>query len=397
MKKTVLSWLSCLSVMLLMVAMTSCEGPKGPEGPKGDPGDDGVINWEGFVEGIECGDCHNPDLDTMYYVWARKAQWQQSQHYLGDTYAERNGATCAGCHSTEGLVQRAMAGFPDHVSGIGWDVVTSQPNPSPVGCFACHSPHSLGDFELRSESLAGVQNWSPMEGVADQVINLNDNGNTCLLCHQPRGTSFVKMRQSQGANDTLLITSSRWYPHYGVQGLMFAGNGKGGGFEFSGSTYENSAHASLSVGCPTCHMAEIDGLSGGHSNKIEYDEGDYNVNGCETAGCHTDMDVEEYVSTSASLTGGMGVHEYVASRLDSLHGLLVAEGILNASSGLVNGNNGTSHASSSNPRTFIGPDELLRAGALYNYFFVEHDASHGVHNSKYAVKLLNDAIAEMNN
>ena len=403
MKKITQIILSFLTIILIVGFIAACEGP---EGPKGDPGEDGapgsgsVVNWEGFKDGIVCGECHNPDIDTTYYVWARKYQWEQSKHFLGGTFATRNNAPCSGCHTTEGLVQRALADFPPQVFPIGWSVVSSQPNSTPVGCFACHSPHSNGDFSLRTESLSGVVIWSPMEGVADQTIDFG-KGNMCLMCHQTRGTSFSpKMKTSQGATDTLKITSSRWYPHYGVQGLMYLGVGKGGGFEFPGSSYNNGLHPSLTQiiqqGCPTCHMAEPeDGVSGGHTFNIGYDEGDYNTNGCMQTGCHSgQFDVETYVSQSSSLTGGMGVYEYVEEYLDTLANLLMNKGIL-GSNGLVQGDNGTSNASSTNPRTFVGPEGLLQAGALYNYYFVEHDESHGIHNSMYTLKLLNDSIDEM--
>lgn len=380
-------------VSLLLTGLLGCEGPAGP------PGETKVAQLEGFAKDINCGDCHNPDQDTTYQVWARKYQWEQSTHLLGGTYITRNGAPCSGCHTTEGLIQRALANFPEQVPPAGWSVVTDQPNSSPVGCFACHSPHSRGNFSIRNE--ASVVLWSPMEGISDQTIDMG-KGNMCLTCHQPRSTSYSpRMKMSMGATDTLKITSSRWYPHYGVQGLMFLGEGKGGGFEFPGKSYANSAHSNQTGirenGCPTCHMAEPDGESGGHTFKIAYgDEGDeeYNTNGCLQAGCHTTMNVDEYIGASALLTGGVGAHEYVHTYLDTLGNLLKAKGIL-TSSGLVAGNNGTSNASNSNPRTFVGSDGLLKAGALYNYFFIEHDESGGTHNSMYAIQLLNDSIEEM--
>lgn len=388
---------SFLIAAVLTVGMfIGCEGPQGP------PGEPTFVLLEGFKEGIVCGDCHNPDTDTINYVWAKKYQWEQSGHFLGGTFSSRNNAPCSGCHTTEGFIQRARANFPPQVSPIAWSVVTDQANPTPVGCFACHSPHSNGDFSRRTET--SVVLWSPMEGISDQTIDLG-KGNICLNCHQPRSTSFTpKMKTSMGATDTLRITSSRWYPHYGVQGLMFLGAAKGGGFEYPGKTYTNSAHANQTGikqgGCPTCHMAEISGgLNGGHSNKIGYltSSGStaYNTKGCLQAGCHSgSIDVDEYIGASALLTGGMGAYEYVHAYLDTLGNLLAAKGIL-SSSGLVNGNNGTSSASNSNPRTFVGPDGLLKAGALYNYFFIEHDASGGIHNSMYAIQLLNDSIEEM--
>ncbi len=37
----------------------------------------------------------------------------------------------------------------------------------------------------------------------------------------------------------------------------------------------------------------------------------------------------------------------------------------------------------------------IKSGALYNYFFIEHDLSQGVHNTRYALDLLRSSIAEL--
>jgi hypothetical protein len=66
-----------IAAVVVVGLFAACEGPEGPAGPKGDPGDPGpqgepgenVVNWEGFLEGIKCADCHNPDVDTLYFVW----------------------------------------------------------------------------------------------------------------------------------------------------------------------------------------------------------------------------------------------------------------------------------------------------------------------------------------
>jgi hypothetical protein len=50
-------------------------------------------------------------------------------------------------------------------------------------------------------------------------------------------------------------------------------------------------------------------------------------------------------------------------------------------------------ASNSNPLK-IAPAYL--AGALFNYFFVEHDMSFGDHNTKYTHKLLESSIDALN-
>lgn len=356
-----------VTVTLLVGLFAACEGPEGPAGPrgeKGDPGDPGsgsVVNWEGFAEGIKCADCHNPDVDTVYYVWARKQQWSLSKHATGGQY-ERNSSTCAPCHTTEGFIQAYLG-----------QTVTGNPNSSPPGCFACHSPHSRADFSLRTTEpvtmLAGI------EGEADFVFDYG-KGNLCSSCHKPRSIDPKPDPTKTAPTDEITITSSRWYQHYGVQGAMLAGLN---GFEFEGYNYSSSYHTIAQdikdEGCVICHMAlEERNPIGGHTMWIEY-EGDEILTGCNTTNCHN---------------GGLeeidynGVQTEIHELLDSLHTLLLEREWITAS--------GSVNASSSNPLV-ISPAYL--AGAMYNYYFVEHDLSFGVHNANYSKQLLESSIAEL--
>lgn len=385
MKRTILLVSLLLAAGLLMAALQGCKGPEGPAGP---PGESKILQLEGFADGINCGDCHNPDTDSTYYVWAKKYQWEESKHFFGGDF-ERSSYPCAGCHTTEGFIERAMANFPVQTAWAG--IVTAHVDASPPGCFACHSPHSNGDFRRRTED--PVTLLSPMSGVSNQSVNLG-KGNLCLNCHQPRSLS-PQIPQSPAATDSITITSSRWYPHYGVQGLMFKGVGAGGGFQFSGKSYSNSPHATATIiaqeGCITCHMAPPtagSGIAGGHTMNIHFTgphgEDGWVLNGCNQSGCHTTLtDVETYVSVSNSLTGGKGVRAFIEASLDTLDSLLIAKGYLD-STGLVKASSGT-------------PLKIpaIKAGALYNYFFIEHDMSMGAHNSAYTVQLIKDSIEEL--
>ncbi|MEK9137504.1 MAG: hypothetical protein AAB393_10310, partial [Bacteroidota bacterium] len=158
-----------------LIMFAGCEGPAGPAGKDGTTS---VINLEGFAPGIKCANCHNPDIDTTYYVWARRYQWERSKHaYGGDL--ERNGATCAGCHTTEGFIERWKNNWQTQVVG-------AKENPSPPGCFACHSPHSRGDFTRRDTAAVTIKSF--IAGVSDATFNYG-NGNICVRCHQTRVSS----------------------------------------------------------------------------------------------------------------------------------------------------------------------------------------------------------------
>jgi len=157
---------------------------------------------------------------------------------------------------------------------------------------------------------------------------------------------------------------------------MLAGSN---GFEFQGETYGSSPHTGSAViqdeGCVVCHMASEERTSaGGHTMWLESEEGELTA-GCLTAGCHSEpFELDQD-----------GKQTEVEGLLDSLHTLLFNRGWITAS--------GSVNASTTNPLK-IAPAYL--AGAMYNFYFVEHDASMGGHNYDYARKLLLDSIAKLN-
>ena len=350
---------------LLLVGMfAACEGPEGPAGPKGDQGDPGnpgpgsVVNWEGFATDIKCADCHNPDVDTVYFLWGIRTAWSLSKHAAGGAYFE-NSSTCAPCHTTEGFV----------AANLG-RTISGQPISSPIGCFACHSPHSRANFSLRTTDPVAM--LGGVEGEPDPVFDYG-KGNLCASCHKPRSISPKPDPTKTASTDTITITSSRWYQHYGTQGLMLAGYN---GFEFQGYTYSNSFHTNSDVikdeGCVVCHMAlEERNPAGGHTMWLESEEGEL-LAGCNLTGCHGgNLEELDYD----------GVQTEIHGLLDSLQTLLLDRDWITAS--------GSVNASSSKPLK-IAPAYL--SGAMYNYYFVEHDLSFGVHNTRYARQLLESAI-----
>jgi len=371
-------------VLAGLILSTGCEGPQGPPGPPGNP----QFAFEGFADSIQCGDCHTPDMDTMYFVYARKYQWANSQHAIGGNL-ERNGPNCGGCHTTEGFLQRWREGWTTQA-------VDEILNPSPPNCFACHSPHLRANFSLREAEPVIIKSY--IAGVPDAVFDYGA-GNQCVQCHQTRNTSPmtpVPDPTKTAVTDTITIKTSRWYPHYGVQGQMLMG---AGGFEFvdypyTGSSNHSSNTGILENGCASCHMGvQSDDLgtgnAGGHTMRITWvpagEEGgdvSYFLAGCQDAGCHGES--IETTDIPGPSTGGVGAQTLVAAYVDTLYGLMEARGWFNA--------DGSLNASSSSPLK-IAPES--RSGALYNYFFIEHEGSMGVHNTKYALELLKSSVAEL--
>lgn len=376
------------------IGLISCKGPEGPMGPQGDPGKDGkdagFIYFEGFKENLKCGTCHTPDNDTALNVNARRLQYASSGHQSGTAWG-RNTTTCASCHTTEGFLDRAKAGFVSQL--LGKDYLNS----TPPNCFTCHSPHVRGNFTMRDSAAYKIKSF--VATVPDFNFDIGQS-NMCVKCHATRETSPMSPTPDPtktAATDSIVITSSRFYPHYGVQGQILMGKG---GFEFAGYTYPSSSHTSLATSktlqCSNCHMAEppviVEGkaVAGGHTLKIGYFTsetdtiGSVNVAGCRTSGCH--VDITANTMTKTNFLKYRTAQQSLVTGLDSLKKLLVAKNWLVASTDLAN-------ASTSKP-LIIKP--AYKAGALFNYFFLEHEGSHGIHNTKYAKAVLDASIAELN-
>lgn len=395
-------------LMILVICAVLALPIVGCEGKKGDPGDPGtseLVNLEGFAPGIKCATCHVPDTDTTYYLLARDYQWNQSKHaYGGDS--ERNGGNCAGCHTTEGFIQR----MKNLAAGSTSQAVTDQWQPSPPGCFACHSPHLRANFSLRDTTPVTITSY--IVGESDAVFNYG-RGNLCVKCHQTRTTSPMTPKpdpSKTASTDTLSITSNRWYPHYGVNGQMLMGVGgfKFQGYSYSGNSYHSTSAAIQQEGCPICHMAQQTyppnagtGKGGGHTMNIRYEwEGTPGsvVTGCKTSGCHPSSITSPDIVGSS--TGGVGAQTLVQAYMDTLYrmmtdtnGVLTTQGykrvwlIQDPVSG-----DFTLNASTSKPLK-IAP--ASRAGVIYNFFFLFHEGSHGVHNTKFALDLLRSSVAEL--
>ena len=344
--------------LALALSLTSCEGDQGPIGPAGPTGQTGPTGPAGETgEGVQnCKDCHG----SNQLITAKLFQWENSVHATGGNY-ERNQASCAICHTSQGFLEVAGTG----ATSAGADVE----NPLPQNCYTCHMIHqTYTDADWALTTSDPVTFW-----VKGDMADLG-NSNLCLNCHQARIPSPEV--PEPGVTGMASVTSSRYGPHHGAQGMMFTGSA---GYEVPGDeSYANGAHTNLvQNACITCHMAEVSGGrdAGGHTFRVASEEGDLNTNGCIQ--CHTDAGeletlVEETQTEVADLLLQLG------TRLNEL-------GILRDDLELAN-------ASSSAPLELTN----VQLGALWNYQYVREDKSLGVHNGKYAKALLKNSLAALN-
>ncbi len=326
--------------------LVGCEGETGPAGPAGE---DAVAS---------CVACHSDDTGIV----ARAGQWENSVHATGGTF-ERNSSSCAGCHTSEGFVARLATGTPG-----------TPENPSAIGCFTCHAPHTEGDFSLRTEAPVTLE-------VSGEVFDYGE-GNLCANCHMARTPD----PEIAAAPATTSIESSHWGFHHGPQANMLKGKGA---HEFAGTSYTSSYHTTgVENGCVDCHMATPFGAqAGGHQFGLTYDyhgsEEDL-VTGCNVAGCHTSPELEDFNRTAYGDYDGdgniEGVQDEIAGLLDKLRTELLNRGIIDDDDGVI--------AEEGNPAVLTE----VEAGALANFLFVLEDRSMGIHNTDYAVALLQSSL-----
>jgi nitrate/TMAO reductase-like tetraheme cytochrome c subunit len=283
---------------------------------------------------LSCAECH----DSSDLITGKTTEWAESLHGSGESYVRGRSASCAGCHSGSAFTERLAAGLsPDEVE-------EGDPAPTRQDCRACHMIHStytFGDFALTSTAPVALY-------AVDGAIYDSGDGNLCVNCHQPRRV----IPEPEGG--IISGISTHWGPHHGPQSAMLMGL-VGAGVEGSPSGHYQGVEDS----CVHCHMGENE------SHLFEPE-----IATCRR--CHvgaSSFDINR-----------------VQTVVDSL-GNLLGEGLLAAN--LINENSEDGH-----PTVTEAPED--QAIALWNWLYVMHeDKSMGVHNSDYAIALLEEGLARL--
>ncbi len=271
-----------------------------------------------------------------------------------------NSGSCQMCHTQEGFRKRVAGTYDDDGTAanrynsikFAWDPnalqgspssatatppVTPTPlskdvilNPSPLGCFGCHTPHGIGTVDnvhLDQTIPVGTAITTQAGGVWGNASTGTNKakGHLCAECHQIRLNTFSTTSASILASatttsatppntTTTFSVSAPYGPHHGPQtdmllgkgGAQYSGTASSGAFTFNG-TYGNSPHTTnVNADCVSCHMQDdysdinvtssfsVNAAVGGHSftNKgIVHGAEKALVIGCgsvtDTIGCHT--------------------------------------------------------------------------------------------------------------
>jgi hypothetical protein len=329
---------------LIFAAACTKEGPQGPPGKDGVDGEDGINGTDGTAV---CSTCH----DNSEGVETKIGQWENSFHATSGLQFE-NRTTCAPCHTSQGFKEALAIDSSATLAPIE--------DPANINCYTCHKIHdtyTAADWALR------VTEPSPF-WLTGETADLG-KANLCIKCHQER-TSYA-IPDVNNPEGTYTVTSTRFGPHYGVQGTSVSGIG----FYKVGDGYMNSAHSSIEDACINCHMASAVGYAtGGHTWVMEDEEEGLNTNGC--IACHTAAEAEDLKAE---------LELEIADLEAQLGTLLEAAGIYNPA--------GTSGYA------VKGDYTNKVAGAFWNLMCVHSDGSGGVHNPKFIKKVLENSIASL--
>ncbi len=307
-----------------------------------------------------CFDCHDYGIDLGTKVKLAMRQWENSAHGSGN--AMRSSGSCAGCHTTEGFIERIT----------GEDITSGAYNA--VGCFTCHDPHENRDFQLRTTDAVELGNGATYD---------RDVSNLCVQCHHGRRNVETYVVDS-------VEMSNHFGPHHSNQSDMLLGENA---YEYGGYDYDADSWHSTGVaeGCVKCHFEVSDGYDmGGHTFWMETEE-DENTDACNVDGCHVnameidDFDREMAMDFDNDADSTEGVQTEIDDLTNDLETLLIAAGLLEfiADEGLWE------------PTDDLVVPNADTLGAVFNWAFVHEDKSHGIHNTLYAVALLRSSINYM--
>lgn len=319
------------------VQCEACHGPMGVNPAAHAP------NVEMSFNGESCSKCH-PAWEE--YITSGHGS-VLSRMTREEMYEEWGGSSCNGCHISEGFIKKFDA---DHAS-LTFDGETA----NQVTCATCHDPHEANNpHQLRTLADA-TSPYGGEEFPTGYAITGLGKGQLCAQCHHARRDRTNIMGQINNG-------TQRPGPHESPQADMVMGRGS---YEVPGDYNRENPHTGmLEDMCVNCHVYSIGfGQPGGpvYGHTFAPD-----LRKCQT--CHTsatDFDIN-------------GVQTRIHEKLEELAALLPHDSLGNVRATM---------------DTLNWTREQREAG--YIYYFVEADASMGVHNSNYADSLLTNAIRHL--
>ncbi|MBI4319434.1 MAG: hypothetical protein HY675_13180 [Chloroflexi bacterium] len=350
---------------------------------------------------IQCENCHGPggsshtgsksyETGVCDQCHGQNQQWRNSKHAIEPPLHMAEGASCVECHTSQGYVAVKQRGQPAVFPAVATaSKKATIPDPgamSPIGCVTCHDPHTatypfkaadgqIKSLQLRVQGEVTMPNGLTVDAEVSAV---------CVTCHANKRdlaykADYVAGKMVRGTHD-----NSQADVFYGA-----------GAFEF-GRPFGSSAHkVVVEEGCAQCHMAETPGFDS-HNPKFDPTAPGYNKLGKHTWAMEADG-VENAVNACGGCHSGLTTYnrpargDYdgdgrVAGVQDEVKGLLEI-----VSAALPKGADGAVLSSTISPSN---TNELQRK-ALWNYWLIKNDGSNGIHNTRFAVEVLQETYAEL--
>jgi len=323
------------------------------------------------VDAGVCLQCHDSATHHMVGTY-----WKESAHSTmpaSGLSAAGRGAGCSPCHNGVALVKYAK-----NPANPGYDGVAD--NIPSISCTTCHDPHSAShENQIRIVEVDTLKNgYKPPVGAGGK-------GALCMTCHRGR---YNSQTQVDGYMAIYGITGkaypSRIYPHYSPQTDMFFGQNS---YDFGVVTLRGvMTHEGVEDACVTCHMPprtyNADHAMNMSTNGID------KVTACKS--CHGNINSFEDIKARSDYDGN-GV---VESSMKEIDGLLIKLANLlpkDIHGDVVELADATTRVADSTAIATSVYGKRVFPG-IWNYYYVAHDWSHGAHNPKYAIQLLNNTI-----
>lgn len=341
------------------VQCENCHGP-GSEHPTNDP-----TSVKLNVDASLCGSCHQDAHHPTY------EEWQESGHSQVIA-AEAVNRSCAKCHN--GIESIKYLDDPANyvAPAAGWVA----PDTLEVTCAVCHDPH--GNSNPGSLRNASVTDVVLPNGI---LVPQAGAGRLCMSCHNGRRTDT----DIQGQIDN----GGRLGPHHSVQGDMITGVNA---YEDVNPTFSwaSSKHILVQDACVTCHTHPHEGdPESGIANFMGHTF-EPTVQACEP--CHGTLESFDAIQAKEDYDGDgtiEGVQDEVSGLMAELEQTIINASATPEARALLEADFDTNI-----PKKDVSTPDQRAAG--YNLYYVEYDASRGVHNRTYAVQLLQQSILFLN-
>jgi hypothetical protein len=323
-------------------------------------------------------------------------------HFAGNTlpfrdwdYTEDGAANyvvpfgCVKCHTAQGLPTYLNDGGTTVVTSNGTTTVTglaSLPASNGYMCTTCHVDGAGGDrYSVASVIFPSGKTVSLGGKDADGKF-ISDDSNLCISCHQGRESTTSMNNALKGKDLDVVDAGVRFKNiHYFAAGATLFGNETMGAYQYEGKEYVGQNMHASDTGkinkCKDCHDV--------HALKSK-------VEACET--CHDTQDPAAIRGEATPDYDGDGdMAEGIKGEVDTLAEALYAQMQTYAAA-----NGGAIEYKGDAYPYYYGADGKAYATwtprlvkAAFNYQYTQKDPGSFVHNPKYIIQILIDAIEDL--